>query len=180
MKLCVLFPGIGYHCDKPLLYYCARLAKTKGYEVIKLKFTDFPNGAKGNAEKMREAALHAFKQSEEQLAAVDFPKYEKVVFISKSIGTYAAAAYGNKHCPGAVQVFLTPLEMTFEPPCNRLIAFSGTADQWVNVDVVERLCEKWGVIFRKYPKANHSLETDDIFESMEYLRKTLEEINKIL
>ena len=25
-KLVVYFPGIGYHCDKPLLYYSRRLA----------------------------------------------------------------------------------------------------------------------------------------------------------
>ena len=27
MKLVVCFPGIGYHCDKPLLYYSRRLAR---------------------------------------------------------------------------------------------------------------------------------------------------------
>ncbi len=25
MKLAVFFPGIGYHCDKPLLYYAKKL-----------------------------------------------------------------------------------------------------------------------------------------------------------
>ena len=30
-KLAVLFPGIGYHCDKPLLYYSAKLAGAAGY-----------------------------------------------------------------------------------------------------------------------------------------------------
>lgn len=32
-KIAVLFPGIGYTCDKPLLYYSAKLAAEKGYEV---------------------------------------------------------------------------------------------------------------------------------------------------
>ncbi|MCQ2469790.1 MAG: hypothetical protein MJ100_08275 [Ruminococcus sp.] len=38
MKLCVLFPGMGYHADKPLLYYSAKLALSRGYDVIPLNF----------------------------------------------------------------------------------------------------------------------------------------------
>ena len=26
-RLAVIFPGIGYHCDKPILYYSRKLAK---------------------------------------------------------------------------------------------------------------------------------------------------------
>ena len=33
-KLAVLFPGIGYHVDKPLLYYGAKLAKQ--YDFLKI------------------------------------------------------------------------------------------------------------------------------------------------
>ena len=29
-KIAVFFPGIGYTCDKPLLYYSAKLAAAKG------------------------------------------------------------------------------------------------------------------------------------------------------
>ena len=39
MKLAVLFPGIGYHCDKPLLYYAAKLAKAAKYEVLPVSYT---------------------------------------------------------------------------------------------------------------------------------------------
>lgn len=30
MKLAVFFPGIGYHCDKPLLYYSRKLVQNMG------------------------------------------------------------------------------------------------------------------------------------------------------
>ncbi len=33
-RLAVLFPGIGYHCDKPLLYYSAKLARAAENEVL--------------------------------------------------------------------------------------------------------------------------------------------------
>lgn len=42
MKLAVLFPGIGYTCDKPLLYYGAKLAKSYGYEVKRVEYGNFP------------------------------------------------------------------------------------------------------------------------------------------
>ena len=31
-KLAVIFPGVGYHADKPLLYYGRKLAKQHGYQ----------------------------------------------------------------------------------------------------------------------------------------------------
>ena len=40
MKLVVFFPGIGYHCDKPLLYYSRKLAQEYGYEkTIRKEYT---------------------------------------------------------------------------------------------------------------------------------------------
>ena len=114
MKLCVLFPGIGYHCEKPLLYYPAKLAKSKGYDVIPLKFSGFDNSAKGNEEKMSRAAGHAIALAAEQLSDIDFSQYEKVVFIGKSIGTIACLAYRETSGVNASCILLTPLEMTFD------------------------------------------------------------------
>ena len=40
MKLVVCFPGIGYHCDKPLLYYSRKLAACAGYDhTLLLQYT---------------------------------------------------------------------------------------------------------------------------------------------
>ena len=36
MKIAVFFPGIGYHCDKPLLYYARKLVQECGCEKIVL------------------------------------------------------------------------------------------------------------------------------------------------
>ena len=90
-KIAVLFPGIGYHTDKPLLYFSRKLAKSKGYEIIEVNYGGFPAGVKGSAEKMKEAYVMALSQAEEILTGVDFSKYEDVLFISKSVGTAVAA-----------------------------------------------------------------------------------------
>ena len=50
-KIAVLFPGIGYTCDKPLLYYTGKLAVARGYKLVKVEYGNFPSGIKENKEK---------------------------------------------------------------------------------------------------------------------------------
>ena len=41
-RLAVIFPGIGYHCDKPILYYSRKLAKEQEYkEIISLESVSY-------------------------------------------------------------------------------------------------------------------------------------------
>ena len=58
-KIAVIFPGIGYHCDKPLLYYGKRLAARHGYEIREVPYGNFEPGIKGNPEKMQRAFRQA-------------------------------------------------------------------------------------------------------------------------
>ena len=51
-KLAVIFPGVGYHADKPLLYYGRKLAKQHGYQEICVGYGKLPEGIKGDEEKM--------------------------------------------------------------------------------------------------------------------------------
>lgn len=152
-KLCVLFPGIGYHCDKPLLYYTEMLAHSKGYETIKLQYSGFTEEA--------DAALHALWLSGEQLSRVKFNQYSRVVFVGKSIGTIAALTYREKRGVKADCVLFTPLVQTFEHDAHGCTAFHGTADPWAATAEIERLCVDNGVKLFIYEGKNHSLETKD-------------------
>ena len=87
MKLAVIFPGIGYHADKPLLYYTKKLVNTMGYETMDLVYRDMPEKVKGSAERMKEAFECALSQTEQQLVDVDWSRYESLLFVSKSVGT---------------------------------------------------------------------------------------------
>ena len=54
MKLVVCFPGIGYHCDKPLLYYSRKLAACAGYDhTLLLQYTYHKDGLRGNPAALR-------------------------------------------------------------------------------------------------------------------------------
>lgn len=47
-KLAVLFPGVGYHIDKPLMYHSKNLAMQAGYDTLAIEYSDLPTGIKGN------------------------------------------------------------------------------------------------------------------------------------
>ena len=113
MKLAVLFPGIGYTCDKPLLYYAGKLAQGLGYELKRVEYGNFPAGIKGDQEKMKAAFESALTQTEEILKDVDFAQYEDILFISKSVGTVVAACYRQKYHIACRSISFTPLEETF-------------------------------------------------------------------
>ena len=60
-KLAVIFPGIGYRTDKPLLYYSGKLLKGMGWDVVPVPYAGFPEKVKGNPEKMKLSAEMALE-----------------------------------------------------------------------------------------------------------------------
>ena len=92
------FPGIGYHCDKPLLYYARKLAQECGYEKIVLLDYSYEGGnIRENEEKMQQAFERLYEQAERKLKKIDFSAYNDIFFVSKSVGTIIASAYAKKY-----------------------------------------------------------------------------------
>ena len=171
-KIAVIFPGIGYNNDKPLLYYAAKIVKEMGYEIIKISY-DFPYKAgdvKGKKDKMVDAFELAASQAKEQLSEIDFGNYREVLFIGKSIGT-AVAGYCNRELDAdAVQIVLTPVPETFKfLEGVKGIVFHGTADPWCETKVADSYCRELALPFAMVPGANHSLETGDAIEDIKNL-----------
>lgn len=90
-KLAVIFPGIGYSFDRPLLHFGMEWAAENGYEVMKVPYSGFPPKIRGSKERMRESLELAEQQTEILLKDVNWEKYGRILFISKSIGTIVAA-----------------------------------------------------------------------------------------
>ena len=175
-KAAVFFPGIGYTCDKPLLYYSRKLLRGMGYEDIPVSYSGFPDGVKGNPEKMRQAARTALEQAEEILAETAWEMYDDILFVSKSIGTVIGAAYAQRHRISCRQILFTPVEETFRFPAGNAVAFHGTADPWADTGVIERECRRLGIPLVETEHANHSLETGDIDTDIKTLRKTMKTV----
>ncbi len=84
-KLMVCFPGIGYHCDKPLLYYGRSIARELGYtDYRNISYSYQAGNIRGNEEKMKEAYEALFSQAEKELGDMDWRQYEDVLFIYSS------------------------------------------------------------------------------------------------
>ena len=179
-KLAVIFPGIGYHKDKPLLYYATRLVKNKGFEVIHVEFHDMPQKIIGNADMMKKAAEIAINQAEEQLRSVIFGECSEVIFIGKSLGTVTLARYASKHMPEARQIWYTPVEATFSFGAKDVAAFIGDEDPWSDVEKVKIMAQEQGIKLFSYPGCNHSLETEDVDTNLVNLRDVMKKTEQFL
>ena len=173
MKIAVLFPGIGYTCDRSLLYYAGKLAASSGYEVIRVPYGGFPDGVKGNAEKMHQAFLLALEQAEHILSSIDWSAYDSVVFIGKSVGTVVAYQISAR------LVLLTPVMETFDYIRKPAIAFHGTADPWARTEDVIRKCEGTIPLYLT-EEANHSLETGNVGKDIGTLLETMRTIKEYI
>lgn len=192
-KIAILFPGVGYHVDKPLLYYSKKLAKSLGFEILEVTYPPLPAGIKGSPEKMEEAFLLARAQIEEQLDSIPFATYDSIVFISKSIGTALAASYAGDHALPARQVYYTPVAASFpfiketlksirpikvtapkDDTCRpKQIGFHGTADSWAETTQIQALAKENDLPLHLIPDADHSLETGDVLKDLDILKQVM-------
>ena len=189
-KLVILFPGIGYNCDKPLLYYGRKLAEQEGYECRMVPYVyDGDARIRGDRERMKKAFESLYAQAAEMLSGVEYGQYEEVLFLSKSVGTVIAAAYAKELrekgiLPGAGfwlrHVLYTPLEYTFQYEPENAVGFLGTADPWCVPEEVFRLAKKQGVPMHAYEGANHSLETADTFANLRVLADIMTKTKEFL
>ena len=168
-------PGIGYHIDKPLLYYSAKLARARGCDLLAVQYPALPTGLRGHAEKIEQAVQTALSAAEEQLTTIDWTAYDRVFFLSKSIGTAIAARYAVQHNIHPRQVYYTPIEQALPYLDPTGIAFHGTADPWANTEMITNGCRKIGIPLYLTENANHSMETGDTLHDIFILHDIMDE-----
>lgn len=173
MKIACLFPGIGYTCDKPLLYYSRKVLASLDWDVVPVVYGGFPSGVKGNEKKMKQCAETALEQAEELLREINWSRYDSVLFVSKSVGTVVAGAYAAKHHISCRHVLFTPVEASFSFGVKDAIAFHGTSDPWANSDAVRNACRDAGIPLYITENANHSLETGNIDSDLDTIKATM-------
>ena len=81
-----------------------------------LQYTYHKDGLRGSPAALREAFDTLYAQAEAQLSAVDWPQYDDVLFLSKSIGTAVSAAFAQRHGIPCRQILYTPLSLTLRLP----------------------------------------------------------------
>ncbi len=179
-KIACLFPGIGYTCDKPLLYYSWKMLKGMGWEVVPVPYSGFPSGVKGDPKKMQQCVHMALEQTESILRDVRWDEYTEILFIGKSVGTAVCAAFARRYRINCRQVLFTPVEGTFQFASGRSAVFHGTADPWAETKVIEACCRRLGIPIYKTEGANHSLETGDVEADLEIIRNTMRIVREFI
>ena len=95
-KLAILFPGVGYQIDRPLLYHSAKLARERGYEVCTVSYPPLPTGLRGKPERIQQAIELCSRAAAEQLSEIAPDQHKQLLFISKSLGTAVAAVCADR------------------------------------------------------------------------------------
>lgn len=167
MKIAILFPGIGYHCDKPLLYYGGKIASQYQYELVKVSYINL-------SKSIPEAFNSALAQAEACLEKIDWNVYEDILFVSKSIGTAVAAAYAKKYDITCRNVYYTPLEQTFDFCPQPGIVFHGTSDTWAETPIIKKKCQEHHIPLYIIENTSHSLEvSDNVLKNLEILNEVM-------
>lgn len=176
-KVAVIFQGIGYNIDKPLLYYSKKIASEHDYDVIVVEFNGIDKGSLKDKDTILSAFDLAVSLAEEQLKEEDFSSCEDIIFVSKSIGTVAASVYAAKHDIPAGQVYYTPFPQTFSHAKEgNGIVFFGDKDPWVEPDTIRDLCISKNIRYRIIEGGNHSLETGHVSVDVENMNNTIREV----
>ena len=175
-KIAVYFPGIGYHCDKPLLYYSRNITCELGYKNYRnVSYTYNAGNIRGNEEKMKEAYETLFSQAEAELTDIVWSEYDDVLFISKSIGTIIATSYAEKYgLKSARHILYTPLSQTYLFAPDLAIGFIGTADPWSDTNEIIQLSNANHIPIAVYEGCNHSLECADTLKNIENLKDIMQ------
>lgn len=173
-KIACLFPGIGYTCDKPLLYYSGKLLKGMDWEIVPVSWSGL------DRDKPDLITQTALDQAEKTLRDIDWNTCDRILFIGKSLGTVVCAAYAGRHGLRCRQILFTPLEETFQFASRASVAFHGTADPWADTKRIRKSCRRMDIPLYEVKDANHSLETGDTEKDIRELRKVMKTVREFI
>ena len=173
-KLLIIFPGVGYGLDSPLLYYADFVYETKGYDRIHMNYQSiFANrdlSLENKLQKVREYIL-------EQVKDINFALYDEVVFLSKSVGSVEAGILAERLKLDVIQIFITPIEEAVSY-CNAgSYVVIGTKDKVY--ELYKNHCDNNKIKVLYIKDANHSLEVDgQPYESIDVLKRVMQFIER--
>jgi hypothetical protein len=160
--LALVFPGMRYSCDMPLLYYPTQLLLQQGIDVLQLHpdytIPEFQNASpQVQAQWLATDALAAVQAGRAESGA------ERLILVGKSVGTITMAYVLNAE-PGSVAIWLTPIlrEPALVEAAKRFsgpsLFIAGTGDTTYDAPTLARIREVTGAEAFLIEAANHSLE----------------------
>lgn len=184
-KLMVIFPGMGYNCDKPLLHYAKKVGMDKGFSVLCIKYGSM-HFQKSKVLAALEPTYQMSRRAVEYALLVLDASCKDVVFISKSLGTVAAGRITeqleDKNSRMTIRnFFLTPLEQTLPFAVNPDDYLVYGTDDPMSTKEVKQAFSDTPLHISVYEGADHSLEVeDDNMKSIEYLKEVVKSYENVI
>lgn len=179
-KIAVFFPGRRYSVDCPLLYFADFVCSKKGYDRAFLHY------ARHREEKNNTTIPEDIENAKDYVIATiqakELENYDEVVFVSKSVGTVMAGyARETLKLKNIRNVYLTPLPETLPYIEGKdSIVIAGTNDRFLDKDALKSFCDEKGVKLYQFEGLGHSMETDDVKESLDIIGRVQEIIEKFV
>lgn len=168
----ILLPGQAYYKDAPLMWYSAMAAFQAGSDTLSVEYGFQANRLQPDSAAVSTTAAELGDSLKEFL---NKHPYEKVIMISKSIGTHFATRLSAS---GDIQVyrhvFLTPLRGTldFMSKSQGLMAIVGEKDPLFGEDDIRSARAMGNVKTVTFPGADHLLQSENGYaDSLDILKK---------
>ena len=175
-KLAILLPGINYSTDRPLMDYSKRLVMEMNYDVLAIDY-GFQIARKCfNKDTEINIIIHeSIEVLREALKDIN-KKYEEILIIGKSIGTIVQIHMQKEFNKGINirNIYLTPIEKTFELGINKSLVITGTNDTWISKESISKIHNINDVKLVVIEGANHSLNINgDILKSIDVIKSVI-------
>ena len=166
-KLVVIFPGAGYHQDKPYLYYAINVAKSLNYDIVVANY-QLNTFDMNDIDSYINHAIENIQFLKEQIK-----NYDQIISVEKSIGTCIAGKFFDEFNVKVKRIVLTPLEFTLPYLKEDDIVVCGMCDPLFQEELIKKI-DFIGCKVYHYESANHSLEIkDDWIKTIDYLKQTV-------
>ena len=185
-RCAIVFPGIGYTCQMPLLYYTRSLLIALGSDVLLVEYSysrkpDFQALPGEERERWFFADVNAAGE-----AALSFRPYSQVTLVGKSLGTLAITHLLSKpQFANSRAVWLTPLlrdervRTQIRNTTRDALLVLGTNDAHYDADFLRRLKALPQVKTVVLEGADHSLEfKGDSLRSINFLQQVMREMQE--
>lgn len=187
-KLAILYPGLRYSCDRPLLYYTTEMLLSRGYDVLQLWSNyggaDFDQLSKAERTIQIIADGQALLNSGRQSGS-----YEKLLLCGKSLGTLTMAFILNEDhdLSDATTVWFTPL--IHLPPVSEAILniaapgfIAGSlADSTFSAGPIDQIKSIADTTTYITDHADHSLEIPgDTLKSLKILHQVMVKLSELI
>jgi hypothetical protein len=164
-KIALIYPGMRYSCDKPLLHYTTEILLDRGFDVLQL-WADYDN-PEFQSSSQAERTVQLIEDGRALLlAGIESSSYSDLILVGKSLGSLTMSFILSEELnfPALKTIWFTPL--FYLPPVPRIIlglngpAFvaGSKADHTFESTTTSQLSEKSNIILQVIEDADHSLE----------------------